>query len=178
MLHTRDMAVALARGGVDLTLRDHLRPILLVPETLPADALLTRFREKEQQAAIVLDEYGGTAGLVTIHDVLDELVGSRETREGDLQPECLPDARLRLPGSLRVDEAVEWLGEDSGWLAHSAPGSESVTVGGRVLEAIGHVPEPGDRVVIDNLEIEVERVANHAIVSVLVKRNPRQEETS
>jgi CBS domain containing-hemolysin-like protein len=178
LLHTRDLAVALARTRADVSVRHHLRPILLVPETLPADALLTRFREQGQQVAIVLDEYGGTAGLVTIHDVLRELVGGTGTRNGGFQPERLPDARVRLPGSLRVDEAAEWLGEDSSWLAEGATGSESVTIGGRVLEAIGHVPNAGELVVIDNLEIEVEQVANHAIVSVVVKRNERREWTS
>ena len=178
LLHTRDLAVASACTRADLTVRAHFRPILLVPETLPVDALLTRFREEGQQAAIVLDEYGGTAGLVTIHDVLRELVGGTEIRDGDIRPERLPDARLRLPGSLRVDEATEWLGEESSWLVEGAPASDSVTVGGRVLEAIGHVPTAGERVVIDHMEVEVERVANHAIVSVIVKRNVPQEEPS
>jgi putative hemolysin len=178
LLHARDLAVASANGKAELRVRDHVRPILLVPETLPVDALLSRFREQGQQAAVVLDEYGGTAGLATIHDVLSELVGRPESRDGYLRSERLPDGRVRLRGDLRVEEAAEWLGEDSSWPVRGEAGSESVTIGGRVLEAIGHVPDPGARVVIDDVEVEVEQVANHAIVSVLVKRNQPQEEIS
>lgn len=178
LLHTRDLALAAARGDRELSVRDNLRPILVVPETLPVNGLLSRFREQGQQAAVVLDEYGGTAGLATIHDVLSELVGKGESGDAQARPERLPDGRLRLPGELRVDEASDWLGEDAWALGDATPTSESITVGGRVLEAIGHVPQAGERVVVGDLEVEVERVARHAIVSVVVARRPRQEESS
>ncbi|MGH7510705.1 MAG: hemolysin family protein [Gemmatimonadales bacterium] len=177
LLHTRDLAVAAARGQTELRVRDHLRPILLVPETLPVDGLLSRFREQGQQAAVVLDEYGGTAGLATIYDVLSELVG-KALVDGLPRPERLPDGRLRLPGELRADEVTEWLGEDARAFGDGGATSDSITVGGRVLEAIGHVPQPGERVVLDDLEVEVERVAHRAIISVLVTRRPRRETPS
>lgn len=173
LLHTRDLAVAAARNREPLQVSQCLRPILVVPETTPVDRLLTRFREERQQVAIVLDEYGGTAGMVSISDVLQELVGEVGRRAGDPKPERMTDGRIRLPGDLRFDEAAEWLGDDLD-LAGDGTGGESVTVGGRVLEAIGHLPEPGERVRIDGLEIEVERVAHHAIVSVLVAPRARQ----
>jgi len=176
LLHARDLAVASARGGGTLAARDHVRPILVVPETTPVDRLLSRLREERQQVAIVLDEYGGTAGMVTISDVLTELVGGWETHDpAQPKPERLPDGRVRLPGDLRLDEAAEWLGRDAELTGDAARVTESVTIGGRVLEAIGHVPEQGERVVVDDLEIEVERVAHHAVVSVLVaRRQPRE----
>jgi CBS domain containing-hemolysin-like protein len=173
LLHTRDLAVAAARNREPLQVSQCLRAILVVPETTPVDRLLTRFREERQQVAIVLDEYGGTAGMVSISDVLQELVGEVGRRAGDPKPERMTDGRIRLPGDLRFDEAAEWLGDDLD-LAGDGTGGESVTVGGRVLEAIGHLPEPGERVRIDGLEIEVERVAHHAIVSVLVAPRARQ----
>jgi CBS domain containing-hemolysin-like protein len=179
LLHARDLAVAAARDGGTLDARDHVRPILVVPETTPVDRLLSRFREERQQVAIVLDEYGGTAGMVTISDVLKELVGGWETHDpAQPKPERLPDGRVRLPGDLRLDEAAEWLGQGAELTGDAARVTESVTIGGRVVEAIGHVPDPGDRVVMDDLEIEVERVAHHAVVSVLVARRQPQEKPS
>ena len=173
ILHARDLAVAAAREGRAPDPRDHVRPVLVVPETMPVDRLLSRFREERQQVAIVLDEYGGTAGMVTISDVLKELVGAWDSHDpSQPKPERLPDGRVRLPGDLRVDEAAEWLGQDAELTGDTDRITESVTIGGRVLEAIGHVPAAGERVVVDDLEVEVERVAHHAIVSVLVRRRP------
>jgi CBS domain containing-hemolysin-like protein len=175
LLHARDLAVAAARDRGALDPRDHMRPIIVVPETTPVDRLLSRFREERQQVAIVLDEYGGTAGMVTISDVLTELVGGWEAHDpAQPKPERLPDGRVRLPGDLRLDEAAEWLGQDAELISDAARVTESVTIGGRVLEAIGHVPDPGERVRVDDLEIEVERVAHHAVVSVLVARRPQE----
>ncbi|HEX2091849.1 MAG TPA: hemolysin family protein [Longimicrobiaceae bacterium] len=160
MLHTRDLFTRYLEGR-PTTLEELLRPILIVHESVTADRLLTLMRERRSHQAIVADEFGGVAGLVTLEDVLTEVMGevADEFKSSDPRPELLPDGRVRLPGFLRLDEAEQWIGV---YLE-----GEADTVGGRVVEELGHLPEPGERVIIEGVELEVEAVANHAVDSVL-----------
>ena len=162
LLHTRDLFTRQLEAPLT-SLEPLVRPILSVPETVTADGLLTRMREARTHQALVLDEYGGVAGLVTLDDVLTEVMGDvgDEFKVDAPLPEGLPDGRVRLPGRMRVDEAEPWIGV---YLA-----GESDTVGGRVAEALGHVPAPGERVVVQGVELEAEAVESHAVVSVLAR---------
>ncbi len=163
MVHTRDLvAYYVERGGL-VSLEEVVQPLLSVPETLHADRLLAQMREHRTQVALVVDEFGGVAGLVTVHDVLEELLGdvSEEARAGQPRPERMSDGRVRLPGLWRVHEAEPWLGVL--W------GGDAVTVGGRVVEALGRLPFRGERTVIDGVEVEVEGVRGRTIVSVLAR---------
>jgi len=173
VVHARDVAVHAAvhrpvtagggrAGAPHFDLRAIMRPVLIVPETLTADQLLARMRAERRTMAVVADEFGGTAGLVTVDDILDELLGDMgdEFKTAGPAPERLPDGRVRIPGGLRLDEAARWVGAE--WEG------DAYTVAGRVLEAMGRVPTPGERVVIDGAQVEVERVRRHAIETVLV----------
>lgn len=162
ILHTKDLALHADKLGPDLGLDQLLRPVIAVPENVSGDKLLTTMRERRTHQVLVLDQYGGVAGLVTLEDILAEMLGELgdEFKGGALAAERLPDGRLRLPGLMRVDEAADWL--TLAW-----PG-EATTVGGQVLEACGKLPAVGDRLVIEGHAIEVERMTGHAIVSVLV----------
>ncbi|WP_218830491.1 hemolysin family protein [Rubrivirga marina] len=162
VLHTKDVAVHLAAGRPGLP---PLRPLLSVPGGLAADQLLARFRERRVRLAAVVDEYGGTEGIVTLEDVLSALVGGvgDEFKEGRPAAEPLPDGRTRLPGALRADEAAELLGPSVGAAA---------TVGGLVVAALGRVPAAGERLRLGDAEVEVERVDGHAVASVLVTPAP------
>ena len=161
VLHTRDLFTRLLADVAVTSIEPLLRPILIVPENITADALLTRMREQRTHQALVLDEFGGVSGLVTLDDVLTEVMGevADELKGDDPAPERLDDGRVRLPGFMRIDEAEAWLG--------AYLDGESDTVGGRVAEALGHVPQPGERVVIHGVELEVETVANHAVATLL-----------
>ncbi|HLT46412.1 MAG TPA: hemolysin family protein [Rubricoccaceae bacterium] len=167
MLHTKDVATRLAQHGGVPAVAPLLRPILRVPGSLTADRLLTLLREHRARQAVVIDEYGGMEGLVTYEDVLAELVGdvADEFKGEEPAPERLPDGRVRLPGALRLDEAAEWTGVR--WDPHGA-----VTVGGRVVEALGRIPEGGERLRIDGVEVEVEEVVGQAVAAVLVTPPP------
>jgi CBS domain containing-hemolysin-like protein len=163
MLHTKDVAAYYAEWGTAPAVAPLLRPVLRVPGSVTGDRLLTFLRERRGRMAVVLDEYGGVEGLVTLEDVLAELVGdvADEFKGEEPEPERLPDGRVRLPGQLPLDEAARWTGvhwEDD----------EAVTVGGRVLAALGHIPEGGERVRVEGVDVEVERVDGRTIASLLV----------
>ncbi len=161
VLHVRDVALwTLAPGGV-FSVRAITRPILVVPQSMTADRLLAKMREERRAMVVVTDEFGGTAGLVTIGDVLGELLGgvADEFRAAEQMPERLADGRVRLPGHLKVDEAAPWIGRE--WTGASA------TVSGRVMEALGRVPADGEKLEIDGVRVTVERVRRRHVESVL-----------
>lgn len=161
IVHVRDVAGAVVEppaGG----LRGMLRPVLVAPATMSVDRLLVRLKAERRTMAILVDEYGGTAGLATIDDILDDLIGdiADEFRPRRAEAERLPDGRVRLPGALPVDDATPWTGV--------AWASDAATVGGLVAARLGRIPVPGDRVEIDGVRVEVERVERHAVRSVVV----------
>ena len=166
ILHTKDLALHADKLGPGFGLDQLLRPVVAVPENVTGDKLLTTMRERRTHQVLVLDQYGGVAGLVTLEDVLAEMLGELgdEFKGGAADAERLPDGRLRLPGLMRVDETAPWL--TLAW-----PG-EATTVGGQVLEAFGRLPAVGDQLVLEGHTIEVERMTGHAIVSVLVTPVP------
>jgi putative hemolysin len=161
-IHAKDVARRAAEHPDDIALSSLVRPVFVVPGSLKADQLLARMREERRQLAIVLDEFGGTAGLVTIEDVLEQVIGeiADEFKPPEPGPEHLPDGRLRIPGDTRLDELEPLLSVD--WEA-----GDTHTIGGRVMEALGRVPQPGDRVAIDGIAFEVETVAGQAVRTVL-----------
>jgi CBS domain containing-hemolysin-like protein len=125
-------------------------------------------RREHALLVVVLDEYGGLAGIVSSSDLLGEVLGIVPDDFGGsiLAPEELPGGGWRLPGRLAVD-----------WAARAtcvAWPQGAVTVGGAVLDAFGYLPEPGERTELAGLEVEVERVEERAVASVLARRRPQE----
>ena len=166
LIHAKDVALRVAAGRGSDSLDSLLRPILVVPLTLTGEQLLAQMREQRRLMAVVLDEFGGTAGLVTLDDALEEILGDLddEFKRHGPPPERLPDGRVRLPGQMRLDEAEPWIGRLWDTEAH--------TVGGAVMEAIGRVPVAGERLEIDEVAVEVEHVVGRRIDSVIAR--PRE----
>lgn len=167
MLHTKDVAAHVAAHGAPASAAALLRPVARVAGDLTADRLLAFFRAERARLALVVDEFGGVEGLVTLEDVLAELVGDVADEFKDQAPaaERLPDGRVRLPGALRPDEALPYTGvlwDDD----------EAATVGGHVMAHLGAVPRGGERLTIGGAEVEVERVEDGAVVSLLVTPAP------
>jgi CBS domain containing-hemolysin-like protein len=164
MLHTKDLVRWRVSGPPDATLAALLRPIASVHESVTVDRVLRQLRERRSQQALVVDEFGGTAGLLTLEDVLSELLGDvgDEFKAGEPVAETLPDGRVRLPGRMAVDDAAALL--ETTWE------TEATTIGGLVTAALGELPAPGDRVDVGEYEFEVERIAERAIDSVLARR--------
>ena len=164
MLHTKDLVRVLVSDGGTTTLASVIRPVTNIPDTLTADRVLRSLRERRQHQAIVVDEFGGTSGLLTLEDVLTELLGDvgDEFKAAEPAPERLTDGRVRLPGGMTVDDAAALL--ETSWT------TDATTVGGLVTAGLGHLPVPGDTVTLGDYEFEVERVADRAVEWVIAKR--------
>lgn len=162
MLHMKDLVLHYIEQGVPASVEAVMRPIMSVPDSITADRLLSLLREHRTHQAIVVDEFGGVAGLVTLEDVLAEVLGdvADEFKTGHPEPERLADGRVRLPGFLRLDKAEPWVGIP--WRG------EADTVGGHIMNMLGRLPTVGERVIIDGVVVEIEGLTNHAISSVLV----------
>ena len=124
-----------------------------VPETIRVDKLLTEFKKRRQQMAIVVDEYGGTAGLVTLADLLEQVFGDLPDEADETEPDILkrPDGRIQLAGRVTIDEVNELFG-------FGFRSDEAETMAGLVLNALGRIASVGDEVEINGLRIRVEKV--------------------
>jgi len=163
MLHTKDFAKHYIRGGHIPPIKDLLRPLPSIPSTVTAEHLLTILKKRKAHQAMVIDEFGTVNGIVTLEDVLSEMMGTvgDEFKKGDTTPERLADGRVRLHGHLRLDEAEPWVGVL--WQG------DALTVSGKVMEVLGTIPSSGERLSIDGIEVEVERVEKNTILSVLAR---------
>ena len=170
MLHTKDLVRWRVSNQPDASLVSLLRPIASVHESVTADRVLRELRERRAHQALVVDEFGGTSGLITLEDVLSELLGDvgDEFKGTEPDAETLPDGRVRLPGSMAVDAAAALL--DATW------DTDAATVGGLVTASLGKLPSPGDKTSIGGYEFEVERVSNRAVDSVLLMPPPAPSE--
>jgi putative hemolysin len=151
VLHLRDLLNAMnTRGIAAVEVGEILRPAYIVPETKDIAALLTEFRRTNQHMAIVVDEYGDMEGLVTLEDVLEEIVGEIED-EFDLPDESieqLDEQRIRIDGTFPIDDFNEQFGK-------SVPIEDYHTMGGYVFGLLGRAPEPGDLLEEDGLRFKV-----------------------
>lgn len=162
IVHAKDLVAHFARHGKVASLEAIVRPVASIPESARADQLLSLLRQHRTEQALVIDEFGGVAGLVTLRDAIAEVLGAGDVRgDDDEAPEHLPDGRVRLPGSMRIDEAERWLGVH--W------DSQADTIGGRVIEELGDLPLGGERVTIAGVEVEVERVEDRVVGSLLAR---------
>jgi CBS domain containing-hemolysin-like protein len=165
LVFLKDLVARGASGEGNGPVRESLRSAHFVPESKRVAELLREMQTEKFHMAIVVDEYGGTAGLVTMEDLLEEIVGEI-TDEYDLpEPavERLGDGTLRVPGKTPIDEVNELLDVD-------LPQEEWDTVGGLVFNTLGHVPIEGECLHVDGLEFCAERVQGRRIVSVIITR--------
>jgi len=151
-----------------INLRRLVKPVLFVPETLPLDRLLVMFQEKQSQLAVVLDEFGGTDGMVTLENVVEELVG--EIREGHGHEEEIverDDGSLLVDGGVNVDDLLEQMRMP---LAPATKSRGYSTIAGLVLSLLGRIPSVGEKVEWEGLKIEVVDLDSKRIDRVLVTR--------
>ncbi|MBB3664792.1 MULTISPECIES: hemolysin family protein [Prauserella salsuginis group] len=143
-----------------------MRPVPTVPESLPGDALLDRLRASRFQLAIVVDEYGGSAGLVTLEDVVEEIIGDvrdeHDDREEPASQQIGADS-WAVSGQLRGDEVADITG-------FAMPDGDYETIAGLILERLGRIPDAGDAVDIDGWRLTVTEMDRHRIAEVRVER--------
>jgi CBS domain containing-hemolysin-like protein len=169
ILHVRDLISALTdRGIAGVQVEELVRPAHIVPETKDLAALLGEFRRTNQHMAIVVDEYGELEGIVTLEDLLEEIVGEIED-EFDLPDESverLPDGKMRIDGTFPIDDFNEQFDRH-------IPIEDYHTVGGFVFGLIGRAPEPGDDVDWDGTRFTVLDVEGSRIERLEVELLPR-----
>jgi len=170
ILYAKDLLRLIAAGGPRPRLRDIMRPALFVPESQSVDDLLHELQRRKVHMAVVLDEYGGTAGLVTIEDLLEEIVGEIQDEFDEEEPmkvEIGP-GEVILDGRADIDELTE-LVEPALELEDD---EEYDTLGGFVYHRIGRVPVVGDAVVIEPFLITVIKVSGRRVGKVRVRWTP------
>jgi putative hemolysin len=163
VLYTKDLLPYVKGLPSDFELRAHLHPPYFVPESKRADALLQEFQAKKLHIAIVVDEFGGTAGLVALEDLLEELVGeiADEYDEPERLIQKIDASTYRVAGKLSV--------EDLNAATGLTISNESYdTVGGWVLDLFGRVPRKGERTETSELAVTVEKVERTRVVEVLI----------
>ena len=171
LVFLKDLVARGAAGEGSEPVRQSLRPAHVVPESKRVAELLREMQKEKFHMAMVVDEYGGTAGLVTMEDLLEEIVGEITDEYDADEPavERLPNGALRVPGRTPIDEVNELLDVD-------LPDEEWDTVGGLVFNTLGHVPEEGECLQVDELEFCAERMQGPRIVSVVITRIDAQAE--
>jgi CBS domain containing-hemolysin-like protein len=160
MAHIKDLLRLLVRE--ETMTAAHARPLPVVPETAPLDTVLTVMRRDRTQMAVVIDEHGGTAGVVTLQDLFEEVVGDlEEDPAAGSQVHRDRFGRLRVPGTMRLDEVGRYFDLD---LEHE----EVDSVSGLILTLLGRPPVVGDSVKWERLQFEVTAVKGHGVEEAAV----------
>ncbi len=161
----------LQRGSEENTVKALLRPAYYVPATKRVSDLLPEMQRKRAQLAVVVDEYGGSEGIVTVEDIVEEIVGEiqddRDRPPSTLTP--LPDGSYLVPARMSLDElneALEW----------TLPKKDYETVGGLILALLGRIPRPGEQVTVGAYELSVVDADERRILKVKVKARSRTQE--
>jgi len=155
-------------SGDEFEVRDNLRPAIFVPESKRLNVLLKDFRTNRNHIAIVVDEYGGVAGMVTIEDVLEQIVGDiedefdyDETEDNIIQDQ---DRQFRVKASTEISDF-------NNYFATEYSDEEFTTIGGLVTQKFGYLPQRNEKVSFDGFDIEILRADSRQIHSILISIN-------
>ncbi|WP_328610121.1 hemolysin family protein [Amycolatopsis sp. NBC_00345] len=164
-VHVKQAFAITAEERATMRIGSAMRPVPTVPESLSGDALLNRLRDSRYQLAIVVDEYGGTAGLVTLEDVVEEIIGDvrdeHDDREAPASQQLGTDSWL-VSGQLRADEVTDVTG-------FRMPDGDYETIAGLVLERLGRIPAEGDAAEVDGWRLTVTSMDRHRIAEIQVR---------
>ena len=173
VLYAKDLLICFRDGHTDITVESIMRPPFFVPETMMVDELLPILRQKRTHLAVVVDEYGGTAGIVTIEDLLEEIVGEIQDEYDSEPPMIQPqeDGSYIVNGRMDVDDLNRELN------VHLPTDDESYsTLAGVIYAQLQRVPHPGDSFDLDGVHIEVLKVNDNRIEEVLLTLRQGDEE--
>jgi putative hemolysin len=166
ILYIKDLLRLLREGKQEGTLHDKLRPVYFVPETKKADELLTEMQNRRIHIALVVDEYGGVAGLVTLEDLMEEIVGEIQDEYDQAEEQIyqrVNDGEYIFQARIDLDDFNEIMDSD-------LPKDEADTLGGLIYNKIGRVPKGGEEIQTDDILLTVEQVSGRRIRKVKAKR--------
>jgi magnesium and cobalt transporter len=162
-------------AGEDFEVRDMLRPVVFIPESKRLNILLKEFRENRNHIAIVVDEYGGVAGMVTIEDVLEQIVGDIEDEyDYDEEEDNIirnDEGNYRVKALTEIDDFNEMLGT-------SLSDEEFSTIGGLVVNQFGHLPKRGEEITFSHLHVKVLRADSRRLHTILIQKLAAETEGS
>ncbi len=164
-IHIKDLIDYIESGRLESPVVDVMRPVLYVPETRHAIGLLKDLQESKLHMAVILDEYGGTAGVVTIEDIVEEIVGEfgGKTEEEELI-KAISEREVVVDGRLPIDELNERFKLD----IPKSP--EYDTVAGWILSRLGHIPRPGEEITFDGARFRVQSMQQRRVALVRITR--------
>jgi CBS domain containing-hemolysin-like protein len=170
IVYAKDVLKALHQGKIDSPLREIVREVHFVPESKKVADLLREMQQEKFHIAMVTDEYGSVVGLVTLEDLLEELVGEIADEYDTEEPsiEEVGDGVYRVDGKIAIDEVNEILDVE-------LPAEEWDTVGGLMLGLMGSIPDEGEEVTFHDLTFKAERVNGRRIAKILITRNEQEE---
>ena len=165
VVHVGDLLAVPEAARDTVTVGRIMRAPLAVPETLPLSGVLAALRQSRTALAVVVDEHGGTAGIITLEDLVEELVGEiADEHEPDaITIERLDDRRWAVPGWWRIDE----IARDTGI---SLPSGDYETVGGLLMQQLGQIPHVGDQVEVPGATVEVTAMEGRAVTRAVLSR--------
>lgn len=166
ILLAKDLLQLLMDRDQEIDLQSLLRPIVVVPESKRVDTLLREFRLNRYHMAIVVDEYGGVSGLVTIEDILELIVGEIEDEYDTEDNQC--DNIRKVSKHVYMVQALTALDEFNKFFTTEFDEEEADTVGGIVLHEFGHMPEKGEEVIIDGIKFKVQSSDTRRIQQLMV----------
>lgn len=172
ILHTWDYLDASASGETP-NLRELIGPVQFIFQTQNLSSVLTEFRKRRLHMAVVTDEYGGTLGIVTMEDLLEEIVGEiwDEDEEIESNIQKISDRQWRVDGDMELDDMYDLFG-----MKRNEEDSEFVTVGGFISETLGTIPKKGDSFDFRGLSLTVDSVTNQRIDTVTIKLLDKEED--
>ena len=174
MIYVRDLLMSWAEGREDENIKPFIRSVYFVPETKPVAELLEEMQKAHVQLAMVIDEYGGVCGLVTVEDILEEIVG--EIEDEDIAGEELEEIVERRDGSYEVMASTE-IGKIERLFDMEIEADDFTTIAGLVINESGKVPAVGEVLAIRGLEVEVLQADERRILRLLVRKAQEENAT-
>jgi len=170
VVHIRDLVRDTQYGENDVDVRDLINPTLHVPESKNADELLSEMRDERVHMVVVIDEFGTTEGLITMEDMVEEIVGEILEGEEDEPIERVDDDTVVVRGEVNIEEVNEALDVDI------PEGEEFETIAGFIFNRAGRLVEAGEEISYENIDIRVERVENTRILEARLQKHEVEED--
>ena len=172
-VHVKDL-YSLAMNKETFSMKKIIRPLMLVPETMTLDNLIIEFKNSHSQMAVVIDEFGGTSGLITLEDVLEEIIGEVQDEfdeEEDVNIKQIKENTYIANGMMRIDELAEFFNLDDNVLEED----DVETIAGLVVKLLGRIAEIGDKVSFKGLTFTVVEVDGARVTKLQVFKEPQPE---